>query len=103
MLKIEKKTTILQSVSFIQWSWHDADNNCKCTFANALHNLAMSAEYLYLFFDNGPSSQEQRFLMKYSYSKELFSLAVLKSPEAIVILLSSFIMAYVKTLLSLMD
>lgn len=68
-----------------------------------LHNLAMSAEYLYLFFDNGPSSQEQRFLMKYSYSKELFSLAVLKSPEAIVILLSSFIMAYVKTLLSLMD
>lgn len=68
-----------------------------------LHNLAMSAEYLYLFFANGPTSQEQRFLMKYSYSKELFSLAVLKSPEAIVILLSSFIMAYVKTLLSLMD
>lgn len=66
-----------------------------------LHTSYMSAEYVYLFCASGPTSLEGRFSLKYLYSEILFSLAVLKSPEAIIMLVCAVIMVYVKTLLNL--
>lgn len=65
--------------------------------------LITPAGYLYLFWARGLTSQEGRFSLKYSFSEVLFSLAVLKSPEAIIVLACAVTMVYVKTRLNLID
>jgi len=50
-----------------------------------MHAPYMRAEYLYLFCASGPAALEGSFSLKFSYC-EIVSLAVLKSPEAILAL-----------------